>query len=744
MPLRRIQRGRIELKASKPVEVVVKKVRPVAPTPKPAKVMASAKGGSASGGKAGSYSAKDITVLEGLEAVRRRPGMYIGSTGPVGLHHLIWEVVDNSIDEAMAGFCNQITITLLPDHYVSVKDNGRGIPVDIHPQMKVSALEVVLTKLHAGGKFGNEGYKVSGGLHGVGVSVVNALSTRLVAEVHRDGKIWEQEFKNGGNPVKKARVIGNCKDTGTTITYRSDDSIFETINFDWKTIVDHVRQTAYLSKGVRIIIKDERPAEEKVVDKTALEMPNPVYQFFFEGGIASYVRYINHNQEIKHENVFYIEKEAEGIKVELALQYNNEFTESLFAFTNNIFNPDGGTHVAGFRTALTRVLNTYARGKNILKEKDPNLTGEDVREGLNAIISIKVREPQFEGQTKSKLGNTEAKTAVEVVMNEQFLIFLEEHPKDAEGIIGKCLLSAKARNAAKFARDAILRKGALEGFTLPGKLADCSSRDATSSELYIVEGDSAGGSAKQGRDREFQAILPLRGKVLNVERARLDKILANNELKSLIIALGTNIGEQFDISKLRYHRVVIMTDADVDGAHIRTLLLTFFYRHFPDLINQGHIYIAQPPLYSIKFGKEMKYAFNDEEKESIIKDLEKRKGKTEEKEKGKTKKSGDVSPSSQEGAEGVASSEGSEPGEVESLSIGGIKVNIQRYKGLGEMNPDQLWETTMNPANRIMKQVVVEDAEMANEIFETLMGDEVEPRKKFIQTYAKNVKNLDI
>ena len=367
-----------------------------------------------------------------------------------------------------------------------------------------------------------------------------------------------------------------------------------------------------------------------------------------------------------------------------------------------------------------------------------------MREGLNAIISIKVREPQFEGQTKSKLGNTEAKTAVEVVMNEQFLIFLEEHPKDAEGIIGKCLLSAKARNAAKFARDAILRKGALEGFTLPGKLADCSSRDATSSELYIVEGDSAGGSAKQGRDREFQAILPLRGKVLNVERARLDKILANNELKSLIIALGTNIGEQFDISKLRYHRVVIMTDADVDGAHIRTLLLTFFYRHFPDLINQGHIYIAQPPLYSIKFGKEMKYAFNDEEKESIIKDLEKRKGKTEEKEKGKTKKSGDVSPSSQEGAEGVASSEGSEPGEVESLSIGGIKVNIQRYKGLGEMNPDQLWETTMNPANRIMKQVVVEDAEMANEIFETLMGDEVEPRKKFIQTYAKNVKNLDI
>ena len=362
MPLRRIQRGRIELKAPKPVEVVVKKVRPVAPTPKPAK-----------GAKGGSYSAKDITVLEGLEAVRRRPGMYIGSTGPVGLHHLIWEVVDNSIDEAMAGFCNQITITLLPDHYVSVKDNGRGIPVDIHPQMKVSALEVVLTKLHAGGKFGNEGYKVSGGLHGVGVSVVNALSTRLVAEVHRDGKIWEQEFKNGGNPVKKARVIGNCKDTGTTITYRSDDSIFETINFDWKTIVDHVRQTAYLSKGVRIIIKDERPAEEKVVDKTALEMPNPVYQFFFEGGIASYVRYINHNQEIKHENVFYIEKEAEGIKVELALQYNNEFTESLFAFTNNIFNPDGGTHVAGFRTALTRVLNTYARGKNILKEKTPTL-----------------------------------------------------------------------------------------------------------------------------------------------------------------------------------------------------------------------------------------------------------------------------------------------------------------------------------------------------------------------------------
>ncbi|MFA7654434.1 MAG: DNA topoisomerase (ATP-hydrolyzing) subunit B [Candidatus Magasanikbacteria bacterium] len=683
----------------------------------------------------GSYSAKDITVLEGLEAVRKRPGMYIGTTGPAGLHHLIWEVVDNSVDEAMAGHCNEIVVTLLPDHMVSVKDNGRGIPVDIHPTQKVSALEVVMTVLHAGGKFGNEGYKVSGGLHGVGVSVVNALSTYVRAEVHLNGKIWEQEFKNGGHPVKKARAIGNCKDHGTTITFRPDDSIFETINFEWQTIIDRVRQTAYLSKGLRIIIKDERSIEEKTQDKTALPLPHNTYQFFFEGGVASYVQYLNHNKQIKNENVFYTEKEAEDVHVEIAMQYTDEFTESLFAFTNNIFNPDGGTHVQGFRTALTRSLNSYARNKNILKEKDDNLTGEDVREGLNVIISVKIREPQFEGQTKGKLGNTEAKTAVETVMNDEFLIFLEEHPKDAEAIVGKCILASRARNAAKIARDTILRKGALEGFTLPGKLADCSSRHAEESELFIVEGDSAGGSAKQGRDREHQAILPLRGKVLNVERARLDKILTNNELKSLIIAIGTNIGEQFDISKLRYHHIVIMTDADVDGAHIRTLLLTFFYRYFPILITEGHIYIAQPPLYSVKFGKEMKYAYNDEEKDRIVAEIGKSKSDNQ---KNVKNKSENIPVAVEE------ATEGDDEAPVESVVVGGVKVNIQRYKGLGEMNPDQLWETTMDPEKRMMKIVTVPDAEKANEVFEILMGDDVAQRKKFIQTNAKNVQNIDV
>ncbi|TAN34015.1 DNA topoisomerase (ATP-hydrolyzing) subunit B [Patescibacteria group bacterium] len=1116
----------------------------------------------------GGYSAKNITVLEGLEAVRRRPGMYIGSTGTTGLHHLVWEVVDNSIDEAMAGHCDQIDIALLPGHLVEVRDNGRGIPVDIHPQQKVSALEVVLTKLHAGGKFGDGGYKVSGGLHGVGVSVVNALSSYVKAEVHRDGKIWLQEYKNGGQPVKKVRAIGPAKDTGTTITFLPDASVFETLDFDWKTIVDHIRQQAYLNKGVLISVSDRRQGEEKTKDGTALPYPNPSYQFYFEGGIASYVRHLNQNKELKNETIFYVDKETDGVRVETALQYTDEYTESLFAFTNNIHNPEGGTHVAGFRAALTRGLNTYARNKNILKEKDANLTGEDAREGLNCVISVKVREPQFEGQTKAKLGNTEVKTAVESVFGDAFLIYLEEHPRDAEAIVGKCILASKARNAAKIARDAILRKGALEGFTLPGKLADCSSRHAEESELFLVEGDSAGGcffgstklkladgrslsfkelveenkqekknycytikedgdigieliknprmtktgaevikvildndeeiictpdhkfmlrngeykvaqnltpcdslmplyrkiseksgritiegyemtfnpkdarwifthlladdynlrngvypddrgtnkhhvdfnklnnnpdnivrmthedhmayhammlqfglhradvkekskkahqsegfkekmsrimstpemkqmlsrrakkqweneeykkfmtqkflefynsneeykkknndflnkaqeeywadkanrkkqaervtahfkehperkkwlrdfakrewtdknllkwragktkeqwtdefrrkrkeaydkvyltsslafakklleskedmlkkydtarinlpkkntnllslrtlidrffngqkqnfleavanynhkiiriekvaekmdvydievphthnfalasgvfvhnSAKSGRDREHQAILPLRGKVLNVERARLDKIIGNNELKSLIIALGTNIGEQFDISKLRYHRIVIMTDADVDGAHIRTLLLTFFYRHFQDLITGGHIYIAQPPLYSVKYGKEMKYAFNDEEKEKILKELQ---GK------GKTAKISSPARGEDEGGAGTEAESGEE--EAQSLVVGGVKVNIQRYKGLGEMNPEQLWETTMNPENRIMKQVTAENAEAANQMFEVLMGDEVEPRKKFIQTHAKQVQNLDV
>jgi DNA gyrase subunit B len=595
--------------------------------------------------------------------------------------------------------------------------------------MKVSALEVVMTKLHAGGKFGGEGYKISGGLHGVGVSVVNALSSYTKAEVHRDGKVWVQEYKQGV-PQAKVKSTGNSNENGTIITFEPDDSIFETTNFEWKTIIDHLRQHSYLTKGIHMIIKDERSETEKKQDKTALTIPNATYQFYFEGGVASYVRYLTHNKEAKNETVFYIEKEHEGVSVEVALQYTDEFAENLFAFTNNIFNPDGGTHVAGFRTALTRSLNTYARNKGFLKEKDANLTGEDAREGLNTVISVKIREPQFEGQTKAKLGNTEAKTAVETVLNDGFLIFLEEHPKDAEAIIGKCLLAAKARAAAKVARDSILRKGALEGFTLPGKLADCSSRSAEESELFIVEGDSAGGSAKQGRDRHTQAILPLRGKVLNVERARLDKILTNNELKSLIIALGTNIGEQFDMAKLRYHRIVIMTDADVDGAHIRTLLLTFFYRHFPELINNGHIYIAQPPLYSLKYGKEMRYAYNDEEKEKVIQEITVQKGGAKAVEK-KKEEPEEESPASEEE-------------NVEALIVGGVKINLQRYKGLGEMNPEQLWETTMNPESRIMKQVTVTDAQLANDTFEILMGEDVEQRKKFIQTHAKSVQNLDI
>lgn len=673
----------------------------------------------ASKAKKSGYSASSISVLEGLEAVRKRPGMYIGSTGATGLHHMIWEVVDNSFDEAMAGHCDTITIKLLPDHWISVTDNGRGIPVDIHPKKKVSALELVLTTLHAGGKFGDGGYKVSGGLHGVGVSVVNALSTEVKAEIHRDGKVWVQEYKYG-KAKAKVKAVGKTKGTGTTISFRADADIFETIDFSWKTIIDHLRQQAYLNKGVKITIIDERSEEEREIDKSATEHPGSSYLFYFEGGIASYVKHINRNKEAKHDNIFYVEKQVEDVAVEVALQYTDDISESSFAFANNITNPEGGMHVSGFRTALTRTLNTYARNKKILKEKDGNLTGDDVREGMTAIISIKVPEPQFEGQTKGKLGNPEVKPAVESTFAEAFMIYLEEHPKDAEGIIGKCVLAARARKAARSARDAVLRKGALEGFTLPGKLADCSSRKAENSEIYIVEGDSAGGSAKQGRDRETQAILPLRGKVLNVERARLDKILTNNELKSLIIALGTNIGEMFDIGRLRYHKIVIMTDADVDGSHIRTLLLTLFFRHFPELINAGHVYIAQPPLYSIKKGKDMTWLYTDGDLDAY------------------KKKHGIVD-------EDLEIKEDGEEDEAEAKSAKkSKKLNIQRYKGLGEMNPEQLWNTTMNPETRMMKQVTVEDAERASEIFDILMGSEVAPRKKFIQTHAKNVKNLDV
>lgn len=674
--------------------------------------------------KTGEYGAGQITVLEGLEAVRKRPGMYIGSTGPRGLHHMIWEVVDNAFDEAMAGHCDTITLTLKPDHWISVTDNGRGIPVDIHPKKKVSALELVLTQLHAGGKFGDGGYKVSGGLHGVGVSVVNALSTEVKATVHRDGKIWEQEYKVG-KPKGKVKAVGKAKGTGTTIEFRADASIFESIDYNWKTIIDHLRQQAYLTKGVRLHIIDERTDEEKEIDPSALKIKGASYQFYFEGGIASYIKHINKNREAKHQNVFYVEKQVEEVAVEIALQYTSDFQESLHAFANNITNPDGGTHVSGFRTALTRTLNSYARKKGILKEKDPNLTGEDVREGLTAIVSVKIPDPQFEGQTKSKLGNPEVKGAVESTFGEALEIFLEENPRDGEAIIGKCLLAARARKAARVARESVLRKGALEGFTLPGKLADCSSRKAEDSELYIVEGDSAGGSAKQGRDRNTQAILPLRGKVLNVERARLDKILTNNELKSLIIAMGTNIGEMFDIEKLRYHRIIIMTDADVDGAHIRTLLLTLFFRYFPQLIAAGHLYIAQPPLYSIKKGKDVKWFYNEGALEKYL------------------KKQG-ISVNVEDIADEPTEGEEVEEEETPKAKKSNKKLNLQRYKGLGEMNPDQLWETTMSPENRVLKQVEIEDAEKASEVFDILMGSEVPPRKKFIQTHAKSVKNLDI
>ena len=670
------------------------------------------------------YKAEQITVLEGLDPVRKRPGMYIGSTGPEGLHHLIWEVVDNSIDEAMAGYCKNIIVRMLPENKVEIEDDGRGIPIDIHKQTKKSALETVLTVLHAGGKFGGSGYKVSGGLHGVGVSVVNALSVYLKASVKREGKLWEQEYKRG-KPLEKVKPVGRAAGTGTMIHFDPDPQIFPKIEFNLEYILNHLRQQAYLTKGVKITVIDAREGEKNVRDEK-------YYVFYFEGGIASYVRHLNNTKDAKHENIFYIEKEADGLGVEAAFQYTDDYKESVFTFANNIHTIEGGTHLLGFKSALTRTLNNYARKQGYLKEKDENLSGDDVREGLTAVISIKIREPQFEGQTKSKLGNTEARGAVESVVGEYLTIYLEEHPKDAEAIISKCVLTARARQAARAARDTILRKGVLEGLTLPGKLADCSSKDAMQSELFIVEGDSAGGSAKQGRNREFQAILPLKGKILNVERARIDKMLANNEVKSIIIALGTSIGEQFDISGLRYGRIVIMTDADVDGSHIRTLLLTLFYRYFKELIEKGHIYIAKPPLYQVKKGKEIHYVFSDAEKEKVVKDMMQKKA---EKAQEKVK------------AAKLDEAQIPEPGTEGSVEIGETLpggINIQRYKGLGEMNPGQLWETTLDPANRVMKQVTIGDAAEADKIFDILMGAEVAPRKHFIHTQAKSVKNLDI
>ncbi|MFH0854447.1 MAG: DNA topoisomerase (ATP-hydrolyzing) subunit B [bacterium] len=697
------------------------------------------------------YGAEQITVLEGLEAVRKRPGMYIGNTGELGLHHLIWEIVDNAIDEAMAGFCDEIKMILNKDGSVSVDDNGRGIPVDIHSKTKVSALETVMTVLHAGGKFGDGGYKVSSGLHGVGASVVNALSEWAKAEIHRDGDVYIQEYKRGA-PKAKVKKVGASKKRGTIITFKPDPEIFSALEFKLKIILDHLRQQAYLTKGVKISVFDEREDElsdanknlklnNEAYEKDEIEDGNAqgknggtpdarirAYQFYFEGGISSYVKHISHNREPKHENIFYVEKEQDDVKVEIALQYTDEYNETVFAFTNNLLNTEGGTHLAGFRAALTRTVNSYARTQGFLKEKDQNLTGEDMREGLTAIISIKVGDPQFEGQTKVKLGNPEVKGIVDNIFSTTFASFLEEHPKDAEGIIGKCILAAKARLAARAARDTVLRKGALEGLALPGKLADCSSRKSEECELYIVEGDSAGGSAKQGRDRNFQAILPLRGKILNVERARLDKMLANNEIKTLIIAIGTNIGEMFDIAKLRYNRIILMTDADVDGAHIRTLLLTFFYRHFRSLIEQGHIYIAKPPLYKIQKGKQIRYVYTDDELEKAKIEI------------------GGV-PATVKKGKGEAESAEGESADIEAMAGEGenkFGFNIQRYKGLGEMNPEQLWETTMNPATRVMKKINIENAEEADKIFDILMGSDVMPRKAFIQTHAKNVKNLDV
>lgn len=636
-----------------------------------------------------SYEAKDIFVLEGLEPVRKRPGMYIGSTGIDGLHHLIYEVVDNAIDEAMAGFAKNIEVRLSDNHRVSVQDDGRGIPVDIHPQTKKSSLETVMTMLHAGAKFGGASYKVSGGLHGVGVSVVNALSRYLRAEVCRDGNKYYQEYSQG---KVKSKVIksGKSEMTGTTVIFEPDPEIFGGKNgkmpdYDFKRLADHLREQAYLTKGVRIRLVDTRQGQENIVD------------FYFEGGVISFIKYLIEEEKPIQENIFYVSKNYEKILVEVAFCYTEDINSTELSFANNIRTPEGGMHLTGFRTALTRVLNDWARKEEYIKEGEEGLTGDDAREGISAIISVKLPEPQFEGQTKAKLGNPEARAAVDAVVSEALKEFLEKNPNDAKKIIEKCILAAKARKAAKAAKEMVLRKGLLEGLSLPGKLTDCSTRHPEEAELFIVEGDSAGGSAKQGRDRRFQAILPIKGKILNVEKSRLNKIMESKEVKSIIIALGTAIAEEFNIEKLRYHKIIIMTDADVDGSHICSLLLTLFFRFLPEVIERGHLYIAQPPLYRIQKGKEVYYAYSDQQKEEILKKLK--------------------------------STEG---------------VNIQRYKGLGEMNPEQLWETTMNPETRILKQVTIEDAEEADKIFNILMGDEVAPRKHFIQVHAKTVRNLDI
>ena len=636
-------------------------------------------------GTTSSYGAKDIQVLEGLEAVRRRPGMYVGGTDLKALHHLVYEVVDNSIDEALAGVCNRIEITIHPDSSVSVQDNGRGIPVDIHPEKKKSALEVVMTILHAGGKFGGNGYKVSGGLHGVGVSAVNALSEWTEVEVRRDGHIHFQRYHRG-IPEEPVKVIGDCapEEHGTKTTFRFDKEIFkEEIDFRFETLVQRFREMAFVTRQVTIHLVDERTAQEMT--------------FYFEGGIRAFVRYLNHSRNALHP-VFYIEKQIENIGIEAAIQYTDGYAESAYSFANTINTIDGGTHLTGLRIAATRVINDYARRTGMLKDADTNFSGDDTREGMTGIVSIKHPDPQFESQTKVKLMNPEVQTYVQQVVAEGFARFLDENPNAARAIVTRCMTSARARDAARKARDLVMRKSALESMTLPGKLADCSDRNPANTELYIVEGDSAGGSAKQGRDRHFQAILPLRGKILNTERAGMDRILSNNEIKSLSAALGTGLGENFDVNSLRYHRILIMTDADVDGSHIRTLLLTFFFRHMKPLIENGHLYIAQPPLYRLAYKNQVKYAYDDAEKDKVLKEF----------------------------------------------GVPADKVAMQRYKGLGEMNPEQLWDTTMNPANRILLQVTIAEAAVADRTFDMLMGEAVPPRTRFITTHAKDVANLDI
>jgi DNA gyrase subunit B len=628
-----------------------------------------------------SYGAQDIQVLEGLEGVRRRPGMYIGGTDQKGLHQLINEVVDNSVDEALQGACDSISVMLHADGKVSVEDNGRGIPVEKHPKVGRSTLEVVMTRLHAGGKFDKRGYKVSGGLHGVGVSVVCALSSWIEVEVSRNGKKYRQHYA-AGKPIDEVKAYGKSDQTGTKTTFLPDPTIFPQVEFDFDLVVQRLREMAYLNRALKIRLSEEATGRES--------------SFYFEGGITSFVRHLNKNKQVLYPKPIFLTKDFEESNIEVALQYTDDYTETIFCFANAINTTDGGTHLSGFRSALTRTLNSYARKVGMLKEQDPNLTSDDVREGLTAIISVKLQEPQFEAQTKVKLSNPEIKSQTEVTVNEQLTQYLEENPTEARRIVEKCITAARAREAARKARDLVIRKTALDGMTLPGKLADCQERDPEKSELYLVEGDSAGGSAKQGRDRVFQAILPLKGKILNVEKARLDKILSYDQIKFMITAMGTSIGDRFALDKLRYRRVIIMTDADVDGAHIRTLLLTFFFRHMKEIIEDGCLYIAQPPLYRIMNGREKLYAYSDREKDSIVKSLKKK------------------------------------------------DPPIQRYKGLGEMNPDQLWETTMDPANRLLLRVNIDDAVRASEIFDVLMGNNVAPRKKFIETHAKDVKNLDV